>query len=150
METEKEYTLALLKPDAWRRGMIGRLVNRIENMNLDAPMEIRYIQSVRLSLAMAQYFYGRQHKGKPYFDTLTTFMSSGPIVGLVLLGPAAINRWRYEMGNADPIMRRPGCIREDLGRRGDEIWENLVHGSDSTESFDHEVQALGWHPGLWQ
>jgi nucleoside-diphosphate kinase len=137
-----ECTLALIKPDALRRGLLGRIIEVIESNDFT----IVHMQSLHMTLVQAQLFYGRQHQGRPYFEELTEFMSSGMCVGLILAHAETepISAWRQLMGAAQPEKRLPSEIRHRFGFNGARMCENLVHGSDSIESFEHEIEALGW------
>ena len=126
-----EQTLAIIKPDGVARGQIGEVVSRCERSGL----AVRGLKMVWLTPAQAQGFYA-VHRERPFFQSLTAFMSSGPSVVLVLEGEGAIARWRTLMGATDPAKADPGTIRRDLAAS---IERNVVHGSDSPESARFEV-----------
>lgn len=126
-----EQTLAIIKPDAVKKNAIGDIIRRYETANLH-PVAIRM---TRLSKASAEGFY-EVHRKRPFFDTLTTFMSSGPVVVLVLVGENAIKRHRDLMGATDPAKADPGTIR---AVHGTNIEYNAVHGSDSAETARVEI-----------
>ena len=126
-----EKTLAIIKPDAVEKGIIGELCKRIE----DASLQIVGIKMLHLDTARAQGFYA-VHKGKPFFDNLTAFMTSGPIVVMALQGENAIQRWRQTMGSTNPEDAAEGTIRRDFGTN---IERNVVHGSDAPETARFEV-----------
>jgi nucleoside-diphosphate kinase len=126
-----ERTLVLVKPDAVRRSQVGEVVRRFEA----AGLGIRAMKMVSLERREAEGFY-QVHRGRPFFASLTEFMSSGPTVAMVLEGPDAIGRVRKLMGATDPAKAEPGTIRKDLGTS---IEQNTVHGSDSPESAAYEV-----------
>lgn len=126
-----ERTLAIIKPDAVRKNVIGDIIRRYEVAGLK-PIAIRMVQ---LSKSAAQEFYA-VHRERPFFDSLTTFMSSGPIVVLVLSGDDAIKRHRDLMGATDPAKADPGTIRAVYGTN---IECNAVHGSDSPETARFEI-----------
>lgn len=126
-----ERTLAIIKPDAVRKETIGDIVHRYEAAGLK-PVAIRMM---RLSKAAAEGFYA-VHRQRPFFDSLTTFMSSGPIVVLVLEGKDAITRHRELMGATDPAKAAPGTVRAVYGSS---IEHNAVHGSDSPETARFEI-----------
>ena len=126
-----ERTLAIIKPDAVKKNAIGDIIRRYEAANLH-PVAIRM---TRLSKASAEGFY-EVHRKRPFFDTLTTFMSSGPVVVLVLAGENAIKRHRDLMGATDPAKADPGTIR---AVHGTNIEYNAVHGSDSAETARVEI-----------
>lgn len=126
-----ERTLAIVKPDAVARGEIGEIIGRFEK----AGLRISALKMVHLNKRQAEEFY-YVHRARPFFDSLTTFMASGPVAVLVLEGEAAISSVRAIMGATDPARASPGTIRRDLGTS---IEQNAVHGSDSPESADFEV-----------
>jgi len=126
-----EYTLAIIKPDAVRAGHIGEVLRRFEI----SKFRIRAMKMLQLSKAEAESFYS-VHRDKPFFDSLSNFMSSGPIVVVCLEGEDVINRLRQLMGNTDPAEAAFGTIRRDLGTS---IEQNAVHGSDSPESARVEL-----------
>ena len=126
-----EQTLAIIKPDGVARGQIGEVVSRCER----AGLAVRGLKMVRMTPAQARGFYA-VHRERPFFQSLTAFMSSGPSVVLVLEGEGAIARWRTLMGATDPAKADPGTIRRDLAAS---IEQNMVHGSDSPESARFEV-----------
>lgn len=126
-----EKTLSLIKPDGVRRNIIGEVIRRFEQGGL----KVIAMKMLWLSKKEAQGFY-IVHKHRPFYDSLTTFMSSGPIVALVLEGKGAINRTRELMGATNPEAAPKGSIRGDLG---ESIEANIVHGSDSQESADFEI-----------
>ena len=126
-----EQTLAIIKPDGVARGQIGEVVSRCER----AGLAVRGLKMVWLTPAQARGFYA-VHRERPFFQSLTAFMSSGPSVVMVLEGEGAIARWRALMGATDPAKADPGTIRRDLAAS---IVRNVVHGSDSPESARFEV-----------
>ncbi|MBD0304940.1 MAG: nucleoside-diphosphate kinase [Nitrospiraceae bacterium] len=126
-----ERTLAIIKPDAVKKDAVGDIIKRYESAGL-RPIAIRMMQ---LSKALAQGFYA-VHRERPFFDSLTTFMSSGPVVVLVLSGKDAIKRHRDLMGATDPAKADPGTIR---AAHGTNIEFNAVHGSDSTGTASFEI-----------
>jgi len=126
-----ERTLSLIKPDGVRRNLIGEVIRKLEKSGL------RVVAMKRLSLSKgeAEGFY-RVHKDRPFFDSLTTYMSSGPIVAMVLQGENAILKNRDIMGATNPRDAVPGTLRADFG---ESIEANVVHGSDSEESAAFEI-----------
>ena len=126
-----QRTLAIVKPDAVARGNIGNIIRRFE----EAGLRICGLKMVHLDRREAEQFY-HVHRGRPFFDSLTAFMSSGPSVTMVLEGDAAISTVRAVMGATDPAQASPGSIRADLGTN---IERNAVHGSDGLESAAFEV-----------
>ncbi|MCD6319884.1 MAG: nucleoside-diphosphate kinase [Candidatus Desulfofervidaceae bacterium] len=126
-----ERTLSLVKPDGVSRNLIGEVIARFEK----AGLKVVALKMLHLNKAQAEAFYA-VHKGRPFFDELTTYMSSGPIVAMVLEGENAIARVREIMGATDPKEAAPGTIRADLAlSKG----ENTVHGSDSPENAVKEI-----------
>jgi len=126
-----ERTLVLIKPDALKRDLVGEVINRFERQGL----RLVSIKMLRLNESEAMAFYA-VHKGKPFFKELVDYMSSGPIVAMVLEGEGAIGRVREIMGATDPNEAKAGTIRGDLGLNKT---ENTVHGSDSKESAALEI-----------
>jgi len=126
-----ERTLAIIKPDAVKKQVIGDIVTRYEAAQLH-PVAIRML---RLTKGAAEGFYA-VHRQRPFFDSLTTFMSSGPVVVLVLEGDNAIRRHRDLMGATDPAKAAPGTIR---AAHGSTIEYNAVHGSDSPDTARFEI-----------
>ncbi len=126
-----ERTLAIIKPDAVEKNAIGDIIRRYETAGL-RPIAIRMVQ---LSKAAAEGFY-EVHRKRPFFDSLTTFMASGPLVVMVLEGDSAIKRNRDLMGATDPGKADPGTIRAVYGTT---IEYNAVHGSDSPETARFEI-----------
>ncbi len=126
-----ERTLAIIKPDAASRHLTGRILQRIE----EAGFEIRAMRMVRLTLAEAEGFYD-VHRERPFFSSLTAFMSSGPAVVLALEAPDAIRKWRDLMGATDPAKAEPGTLRREFGAS---IERNATHGSDAPDTAAFEV-----------
>jgi nucleoside-diphosphate kinase len=126
-----ERTLAIIKPDAFGRGMSGPILSRIDK----AGFRIAAIKSKRLTIVEAEGFYA-VHRGKGFFAELTEFMSSGKIIVLVLEAENAILRWRETMGATDPAKAAPGTIRKDFGTS---IQNNCTHGSDAPETAAVEI-----------
>ena len=126
-----ETTLAIIKPDAVARRVAGQILQRIE----EAGFQIRAMRLVRLTRAEAEGFYA-VHRARPFFGSLTTFMSEGPVVVLALQAPDAIGKWRALMGATDPAKAEPGTIRRALGTS---IERNATHGSDAPATAAFEV-----------
>lgn len=126
-----QKTLAIIKPDAVDRRLIGSIIGRIEA----ADLRIRAMRLVELSKTDAEEFYS-VHKSKPFFDTLTDFMSSGPVIVMVLEAPEAINRWRRLMGATDPGLAERQTLRREFGTS---IEKNVTHGSDAPETAVKEI-----------
>jgi nucleoside-diphosphate kinase len=126
-----ERTLAIIKPDAVERGLVGRIIARIEA----AGFQIRAIRRVHLSQRAAEGFYD-VHRARPFFRSLTAFMSSGPAVVMVLEAPDAIKKWRTLMGATDPAKADEGTLRKEFA---ESIERNATHGSDAAETAAYEV-----------
>jgi nucleoside-diphosphate kinase len=128
---ETERTLVLVKPDGVARGLIGDVVGRIERKGLRlAALELR-----TLDRKTAETHYA-EHKGKPFYDSLLEFITSGPLVAAVVEGPRAIDAFRQLAGATDPVTAATGSIRAD---NAIEVKKNIVHGSDSAESAQREI-----------
>jgi nucleoside-diphosphate kinase len=126
-----ERTLAIIKPDAVAAGKAGRILQRIE----DAGFTVRALRLVRLSRADAEGFYA-VHRERPFFASLTAFMSSGPAIVMTLEAPDAIRKWRDLMGATDPGKAATGTIRKEFGSS---IEHNATHGSDAPETAAFEI-----------
>jgi len=133
-----EQTLSIIKPDATARNLTGPINAIIENVGLRIIAQKR----VRWTLPQAQKFY-KEHKGKPFYDTLCEFMTSGPIVVQVLSGEDAIDKYRKVMGATDPAEAKRGTLRKRFALSRS---KNSVHGSDSPASATREI-ALVFRPG---
>ena len=126
-----ERTLANIKPDAVEQRLTGKIIGRIEQ----AGLRIRAMRLVRLTRADAEGFYA-VHRQRPFFRSLTEYMSSGPAVVLALEGDDAIRTWRALMGATDPSKADAGTIRRDYGTS---IERNATHGSDAPETAAFEL-----------
>lgn len=126
-----EQTLAIIKPDGVSRGLIGEITRRIEAVGL----RITALKMVHISKKQAEGFYA-VHKERPFFPGLTSFMSEGSIVLMILSGENAIGTWRDLMGATDPAKAAPGTIRKDFGLS---IERNTTHGSDAPETAAFET-----------
>ena len=126
-----ETTLVLLKPDAVQRGLVGEFTARLERTGL----KIVGMKLMRVSPELAKRHYG-EHEGKPFFDGLVSFITSGPIVAMALEGPNAVAVVRKTMGATNPVESPAGTMRGDFGI---DIGRNLVHGSDSAASAEREL-----------
>ena len=126
-----EQTLAIIKPDGVAAGFIGEIIKRIETEGL----KIIGMRLERLDARRAEGFY-YVHAQKSFFRSLINYMTSGPIVLLVLQAPDAIKKWRHIMGPTDPAKALKGTIRGDMGTN---IERNVVHGSDSKDNAIYEV-----------
>lgn len=128
----KEQTLSIIKPDAVAANHIGDIIARFEK----AGLHIAGLKMLQLDTARAQQFYS-VHKEKPFFNELVAFMTSGPIVAIVLEGPNAMAKNREIMGATDYRKALPGTLRADFGST---ITKNAVHGSDSLENAKEEIK----------
>tara|TARA_B110000008_G_scaffold234943_1_gene239556 strand:+ start:618 stop:1022 length:405 start_codon:yes stop_codon:yes gene_type:complete len=127
-----ERTLSIIKPDAVAKGHVEEICERLNSNGLTIIKK----QSLHLDREKAEGFY-IEHKGKPFFEDLVTFMTSGPVQVQVLEGEEAISKYREVMGNTNPQEAAPGTIRADFA---DSIDANAVHGSDSPESAKREIE----------
>jgi nucleoside-diphosphate kinase len=126
-----ERTLAIIKPDAVAARQAGKILQRIE----DAGFQIRAMRQVNLTKPEAEGFYA-VHRERPFFASLTGFMSSGPAIVLALEAPDAIKKWRTLMGATDPAKADAGTLRKDFGTS---IEYNATHGSDAPETAAYEL-----------
>jgi nucleoside-diphosphate kinase len=129
-----EQTLILVKGDGVRRKLVGEVVGRIERKGLD----IRQMQLMDVSREKAEEHYG-EHRDKPFFGELVDFITSTPVVAMRVEGEGAILQMRGLMGATNPADAAPGTIRGDLALS---ITENIVHGSDSPESAERELELF--------
>ncbi|MGO1524102.1 MAG: nucleoside-diphosphate kinase [Nesterenkonia sp.] len=130
-----ERTLVLIKPDGVARGLTGEILRRVEAKGYTIT-QLKQVQAGQDQLA-AHY---AEHEGKPFFQPLVDFMLSGPTVAAVVEGDRVIEGFRTMAGTTEPTVAAPGTIRGDLGRDwGEKVQKNLVHGSDSVESAEHEI-----------
>jgi nucleoside-diphosphate kinase len=126
-----ERTLVLVKPDGVDRGLVGEVIRRIEAKGLRlAALELR-----TLTADVAETHYA-EHREKPFFGDLVSFITSGPLVAMVVEGPRAIEAFRQLAGATDPVKANTGSIRGDFAT---EVQNNVVHGSDSPESAAREI-----------
>ena len=126
-----ERTLAIIKPDAVAARHAGRIIQRIE----EAGFQIRAMRLLHLSKGDAEGFYA-VHRERPFFASLTAFMSSGPVVVMALEAADAIKKWRALMGATDPAKADAGTLRKEFGRS---IENNATHGSDAPDTAAFEV-----------
>lgn len=126
-----ERTLAIIKPDAVERRLAGRIIQRIE----ESGFQIRAMRRVHLSSREAEGFYA-VHRERPFFASLTRFMSSGPAIVMVLEAPDAIRKWRSLMGATDPAKAEPGTLRKEFAQS---IERNATHGSDAPDTAAFEI-----------
>lgn len=137
-----ERTLSIVKPDGVEKGLIGEVIKRFE----DNGLQVIGLKMVKMSKREAEGFY-EVHRGKPFFESLTTFMSSGPAVVMVLEGDNAIRRLRDLMGATNPQEAAEGTLRRQFGSN---IERNVVHGSDAPDTaafeigyFFHDLETVG-------
>ncbi|MDD2876181.1 MAG: nucleoside-diphosphate kinase [Acidiphilium sp.] len=126
-----ERTLSIIKPDATRRNLTGKINAKFEAAGLRIVAQKR----IHLTIAQAEAFYG-VHKARPFFAGLVAFMTSGPVVAQVLEGEAAVTKNRDIMGATDPKKAAPGTIRAEFA---EDIEANSVHGSDATDTAAQEI-----------
>ncbi len=135
--SDVERTLVLVKPDGVARRLVGEVLSRLERKGLAlVAVELR-----DLDRATAEAHYA-EHVGKPFFEPLIEFITSGPLLAAVAEGPRAIETWRAMMGPTDPVKAPSGTVRGDYGLV---VTENLVHGSDSPESAAREIALFFPH-----
>jgi nucleoside-diphosphate kinase len=126
-----QRTLVLVKPDGVKKGLIGEIISRLEKKGL----KIAAMRMLQMDKALARRHYA-VHDGKPFFAGLVDFITSGPIVAVVVEGEKSVEVVRKLMGETDPVKAAPGTIRGDYGL---DIGENLIHGSDSEENAQVEI-----------
>jgi nucleoside-diphosphate kinase len=126
-----DRTLILVKPDAFARGLTGEIITRFERKGL----KLAAMQLMTVDEDTAKRHYD-DHVGKPFFDGLIAFITSGPLVAMIIEGTNAVEACRQIIGATDPLQAAPGSIRADLAT---EMRYNLVHGADSAESAEREI-----------
>ncbi|WP_312721958.1 nucleoside-diphosphate kinase [Mobilicoccus sp.] len=137
-----ERSLVLVKPDGYARGLTGEVLRRIEAKGY--TLAALTVLTPGRDLLSQHY---AEHEGKPFYEPLVEFMSSGPVAAAVIEGERCIEGFRALAGATDPTAAAPGTIRGDLGRDwGEKVQKNIVHGSDSPESAEREIGL--WFPGL--
>jgi nucleoside-diphosphate kinase len=134
MSTLDEETLIVVKPDGVRRGLVGEIIGRFERKGF----VVKKAQMLTMSKAQAEEFYA-VHTGKPFFAELVSFITSGPVVGVVLSGRDAVATVRRMVGTTKSWEAAPGTIRGDFGLG---YTDNIIHASDSGESFSKEQAAF--------
>ena len=142
MTAQVERSLVIVKPDGYRRGLTGEVLRRIEAKGYTlAALQVTEATPEQLAAHYAE------HEGKPFYEPLVEFMSSGPVVVAVIAGHDCIKGFRSLAGATNPTEAAPGSIRGDLGRDwGVKVQQNIVHGSDSVESAEREIGI--WFPNL--
>src|SRR5579884_2716189 len=126
-----ERTLILVKPDAFARNLTGEIIARFERKGL----RLAALRQMTMTRELAERHYA-EHEGKPFYEELVSFITSGPLVAMVLEGEQAVVAARQVIGATNPLEASPGSIRGDYAI---EVGQNMVHGSDSTESAAREV-----------
>src|ERR1700756_755959 len=126
-----ERTLILVKPDAFARNLTGEIIARFERKGL----RLVALQQLTMTRELAERHYA-EHEGKPFFEELVSFITSGPLVAMVLQGVSAVTAARQVIGATNPLEASPGSIRGDFAV---EVGQNMVHGSDSPDSAAREV-----------
>lgn len=126
-----EKTLSIIKPDGVSRNLMGTVITRLE----EAGLKIKAMKMIRMTKDQAKGFY-KIHEGKPFYESVTDFMSAGPCVVMVLEGKDAIQKYRTLMGATDYKKADPGTIRHDFAT---DIEKNVVHGSDSVANGENEI-----------
>lgn len=134
MSVPTEETLVVVKPDGVRRGLVGQVIGRFEAKGFS----VRRLELQTMSKGQAEDFYN-VHKGKPFFPELVSFITSGPVVGVVLSGRDAVATVRRMVGATKSWEAASGTIRGDFGLG---YTDNIIHASDSAESFTHEQDAF--------
>ena len=134
MNEDIQQTLVLIKPDGVQRGLVGEIISRLEARGL----RIAAMKMTQLDMETASRHYG-VHRERPFFKGLVEFITSSPLVAIVLEGPNAVDLVRRTMGATNPLDAEPGTIRGDLAV---DIGRNLIHGSDSTETAATEIQLF--------
>jgi len=129
-----ERTFAMVKPDGVQRGLAGEIIKRFEQKGF----KIVALKMMRIDRAMAERHYG-EHREKPFFGDLVSFITSGPVVAMVIEGKDAVQGVRDMMGATNPLKAAPGTIR---GTFGVDVGRNVVHGSDSPASAEREINLF--------
>ncbi len=127
-----QQTLAIVKPDGVARNLTGEIIRRIEA----AGLRVQALKMMHMTRQQAEGFYA-VHRERPFFTSLTSFMSEGPVVLMILGGENAIQKWRDLMGATDPAKAQPGTIRREFGKS---IERNTTHGSDAPETAAFETR----------
>lgn len=129
-----ESTFVMVKPDGVKRALVGEIIKRIERKGFT----LRAMKMTQITTQLAQQHYA-EHQGKPFFQGLVEFITSGPVVAMVWEGEKAVSAIRTLMGATDPHAAAPGTIRGDLATV---MSENLIHGSDSLEAAEREIKLF--------
>ncbi|MCZ6535968.1 MAG: nucleoside-diphosphate kinase [Chloroflexi bacterium] len=134
MSADTQRTLVLIKPDGVQRGLVGAIISRLEARGL----KIVAMKMLQMDREMASQHYD-VHRQRPFFQGLVEFITTSPIIAMVLEGSNAVDLVRRSMGTTDPVQAEPGTIRGDLAV---EIGRNLIHGSDSLETAATEISLF--------
>ncbi|MBU4194735.1 MAG: nucleoside-diphosphate kinase [Actinobacteria bacterium] len=126
-----ERTLLIVKPDGVDRRLVGGILSRIERKGYT----IECMKTITIDRELAEKHYA-EHKGKPFYDKLISYITSGPAVVAVISGEGCVGGLRYLMGNTDPLKAAPGTIRGDYATN---VTKNLIHGSDTLENAEREI-----------
>ncbi|MDI6799370.1 MAG: nucleoside-diphosphate kinase [Actinomycetota bacterium] len=137
-----EKTFLMVKPDGVKRGLVGEVIGRLERKGF--AIEAMKMMTIERSLAERHY---AAHDGKPFFKDLIDYVTSGPVVAMVISGRSAVSSVRKMMGATDPSEAEPGSVRGDLAT---DISENIVHGSDSLESAKREIELFFGLTSKWR
>jgi nucleoside-diphosphate kinase len=129
-----EHTFVMVKPDGVRRGLVAEVIGRLERKGLT----LKRMRMLTIDEDLAGRHYG-EHSEKPFYADLVAFITSGPVVAMEWAGPSAVSIARTLMGPTNPAEAPPGTIRGDFGTI---LTENIVHGSDSTDSAEREIQLF--------
>ncbi len=129
-----EKTLIMIKPDGVSRGLVGEIISRFEKKGF----KIKALKMFKFTREQAEEFY-KVHKGKPFFESLIKFITSGPVVAMIIEGDSAISVARLMIGPTDGRQAPPGTIRGDYALSKQ---ENVIHASDSPESAEHEIRVV--------
>ncbi len=129
-----EQTFAMVKPDGVKRGLMGEVISRLERKGF----KITAMKLMTIPRELAERHYG-EHKGKPFYEGLVDFITSGPVVAMVVEGESAILEWRKLMGTTNPADAAPGTIRGDFATTVD---ENVAHGSDAPATAELEISIF--------
>lgn len=127
-------TFVMVKPDGVQRGLVGRIIQRFEEKGL----KLVALKMLWIDRELASIHYA-EHKGKAFYEGLIDYITSGPVVAMVLQGKDAVEVARHMMGETDPVSASPGTIRGDFAL---EISRNVIHGSDSEKSAEREIQLF--------
>jgi len=131
---EMEQTFVMIKPDGVQRGLVGEIINRFEKKGLT----LKAMKMMSIQKALAEQHYA-EHRGKGFYDSLISYITSGPVVAMVWEGRNAVEVARTLMGATDPAKSAPGTIRGDFGMF---TGRNVIHGSDSPESARREIDLF--------